>query len=265
MDLNELLIHIQNVHPNYTSHGPDHSASIISNLEKLIPRDSWGEFSPLEILILLSSAWLHDIGMADYAGELCAAVTEEERKRISHSIREQHAIRSEKYISNPINYRRLLLDRPLAEIIGAICKAHINEYDLRNLSSKWGPIRGYEEYGEVRVRFLAALLRLADALDMGHKRVKEVLINVYKISDKYIASIPHIEGALLVSGIIYEGKKIIVQATPKTAEQFEWVKFLKQELDQDFQSVKSILKDKRTNKIEIPYEEIALAPLEATF
>ncbi|MEM2130491.1 MAG: hypothetical protein QXZ70_07835 [Candidatus Bathyarchaeia archaeon] len=261
-DLNELLIHIQNAHPNFTSHGPDHSVSIITNLEKLIPRDSWSKLSPLEILLLLSSAWLHDIGMADYNGELYKAVTEEERKRVSQSYREQHAIRSEKYITNPINYKRLQLDRPLAEIIGTICKAHVNEYDLKNISSKWGPISGYETYGEVRVRFLAALLRLADACDLGSKRVKEVLITVYNIPHKYVESIPHLEGALLITGLIIRGKYIVVQAAPHNKEQATWVKFLVDMLKEDFLSVKPILEDKKSNGIAIPYKDVQLELLE---
>ncbi len=40
-----LLLHIQNAHPNFTSHGLDHSETVVSNIEKLIPQEDWQKLS----------------------------------------------------------------------------------------------------------------------------------------------------------------------------------------------------------------------------
>jgi len=200
--------------------------------------------------------------MADFEGKLAKCKDEEERKSLSKNLRDNHAQRSEEYVINPKNYRRFLFDPPIAEIIGVICKSHINEYNLARLPSKWGPLHGYEKFGKVRVRLLAALLRLADACDLSHKRVKEVLITVYDIPDKYAESIPHIEGALVITGVMVRGQYIVVQAAPRNKQQNTWVKFLADMLKEDFLSVKPILEDKKSNGIAIPYKEVKLEILE---
>lgn len=261
-DVIDLLVQIQNAHPSFTSHGTEHSEAIIRNLEKLLPRDIWNCFTGLEILILLCSAWIHDVGMADFEGEMTDCRNENERRKLGKMIRNTHSMRSEKFITNPYNYRRLLLGSALAEIIGIICRMHANEYDLMKLKARWGPIQGYEEYSEIRVRLLAALLRLADACDLGYRRVKEVLITVHNIPRDHVESIPHIKGALLISGVVIKGRSLVVQAIPSNNEQKTWVDFLTRLLQEDFLSVLSVLKDKDVNGIEIPYDEVKLETLE---
>jgi len=260
-DLNDLLIHIQNAHPNFTSHGPDHSENIIKALETIIPRSTWDKFTPLEILLLLCSAWIHDVGMADFEGKLAECSNESERRKLAKDLRDGHYERAEKYITDSKNYRRLSLDSALAGLIGKICKAHNREYDITQLPKKWGPIQGYEKYKQVRVQLLAALLRLADACDLGKQRVKEVLIEVYNIPKNYAESIPHIKGALLISGVVPEGRSIVVQAMPQNEEQEKWVRFLKSDLEADFLSVESVLKDAE-NGIIIPYDDVIIKKLE---
>jgi ribosomal protein S18 acetylase RimI-like enzyme len=261
-NLHDLLVQIQNVHPNFTSHGPDHSLNIIHNLENIIPRKEWDNFSQLEIFLLLSSAWIHDVGMADFEGKI-DYTNEAERKEKSKEFRENHYERARKYIMDVSNYQRLGLTPPLAELIGSISRAHDRAYDIKQLNKKWR-IRGYEKYKEIRVQLLAALFRLADACDMGWQRAKEVLIMIYKIPKEYIESMPHTEGAKKISGVFPKGKSLVVYsfASPQNAEQEKWVEFLKNDLEQDFLSVESVLKDKE-NEIEIPYDEIRIESLEA--
>jgi hypothetical protein len=261
-ELKELLIHIENAHPNFTSHGPDHSKSVIMNFEKIVPKKKWIIFSSLEILVFLCAAWFHDVGMSDFEGKLPECSSEEERKELRRFIRDNHADRSEKYVIDQSNYRRLHLEYALAEIIGVVCKAHVNEYDIMNIRARWGPMQGYEQYGEIRVRLIAALLRLADALDLGYRRVKEALITVYNIPKNYVESIPHIKGALLISGVFPRERTIVIQATPSNKEQEKWVEFLRSMLEEDFLSVRKILKDKKENGIELPYSRVIVETLE---
>lgn len=259
----ELLTHIENAHPNFTSHGPDHSKTVINNLLKLIPLNLRDAFSPLEILVLLLAAWLHDIGMADFEGTLAKCLSEEERREMRTLLRSNHASRSRQYILDQSNYQRLLLGPALAQIVGVVCYAHVNEYDLTRIKLKWGPIRTYEEYGEIRTRLLAALFRLADACDLGFQRVKEILMTVYDIPKSYVESIPHLKGGLLISNVLVRGKRIVVQATPTNKQQEEWVKFLMSMLEEDFLSVKRFLREKSENGIELPYDKVIIETLES--
>lgn len=260
--LHDLLIQIQNVHPNFTSHDHDHSNNIIQNLGDIIPRKDWDKFSKLEIFLLLSSAWIHDVGMADLKGEIDYS-NEAERKKKSIDFRKNHHERSSQYILEVSNYQRLGLTPPLAELISRICRAHDKRYDLRKLPKKWS-VRGYEKYKEIRVQLLAALFRLADACDLSWQRVKEVLIAIYKIPQNYIESVPHMEGAKKISGVFPREKSLVVYsfASPQNTEQEKWVEFLKNNLEQDFLSVKSFLKDPE-NGIIFPYDDIRIEPLEA--
>lgn len=101
------------------------------------------------------------------------------------------------------------------------------------------------------------------ACDLGYNRVKEILITVYNIPRNHLESIPHIEGALLITGIVTKGTLIIVQAAPRNQEQLNWVVFLKDILREDFLSVQAVLKNKEENGFVIRYDDVLLETLES--
>jgi len=257
-----LLRQIETTHPTFTSHGPDHSKNLIRKLEKLIPESEWKKFSCLEIFLLLYSAWIHDVGMVDYDNRLPNCTNEEEREKIRKKIRENHSERSYKWITETENHRRLGLNAQLARLIGKICKFHPKKYDITQLEKKWSE-EGYEKYGEIRIQLLAVLIRLADACDISYERVKEVLVQMYNMTEKYIESKKHIEGKLAISNVLPEGRSIVVHviSDPKDKEEEGAVQFLKRNLEVDFLSVEDILKDAE-NGIGIAYDEVIIKRLE---
>ena len=260
-DLIASLVHIQNILPNYSSHRPDHSERIIKNLAWLIPENQKEKLMHLEIFLLLSSAWIHDVGMDDYDGQIADISDNASRDTKAMEFRKHHQQRSEEYINRPINYFRLDLTRPIAQTIGSICRAHDSRFSIvEELQKTWGPIRDFEKYGKVRFQLLAALLRLADACDLGYERVKEVLITVLDVPKNYVESLPHLEGALLVSNVFPEEKAIVVLAVPRNEEQERWVEFLCADVRKDLNTVKNILQDEE-NGIIIPYEQVILKKL----
>jgi len=255
-DLNNLLSDIQRIHPNYTSHGPDHSKNVINNIELLIPNTMWSKLRPFEICLLLCSAWLHDIGMSDYEGSYELASTEDEKKELRSKFREHHTNRSRDYICKDNNWKRLAVEAfPIAALIGEICRAHDRSVDIPKLEREWPPIKGFDSYGPVRLQLLCALLRLADAMDLGYQRVKEILITVCHVKERYIDSVPHLRGGLLISKVEIKNNFITVYAMPKNEEEKTWVDMLVEDLSKDFESVKGILKDER-NGITLNYQGV---------
>lgn len=166
-------------HIYYTLHGIDHSNNIIIILEKLVdglnPGDNLNE---TEVFCLLSAAYLHDAGMqCKHSDDVKRAVQISELKKRPYSvqdlIREEHHLRSGRYIKE--HAKDLKLDHVEAECIKLISEGHrktkldSKEYDDLPIGFK-----------PVRIRLLAALLRLADELDISYTRAPETLFDILK-------------------------------------------------------------------------------------
>ncbi len=169
---NQRLKHIENLvcklwephklsHYFFTPHDISHSKGVIGNLEKLIPvppkKNDKNTLNSEEWFYLYSAAWLHDIGMIPN-------LFKDEPQTITKdryiSIREEHHIRSKKYVEQ--NFDLLGLSHDEAKIIGEICRLHRRRENINsniNLSN-------------VRVSLLGAYLRLADALHIDSSRIK---------------------------------------------------------------------------------------------
>jgi hypothetical protein len=243
-DINDLLCDIQRIHPSYTSHGPDHSENIIQLAESLVSTAAGKKLTPFESYLLLSSARVHDIGMSDFEGVYGSAKTEDERSELSDKFRQDHALRARNYICTDSNWKRLAVEAyPIAALMGEVCKTHDRSVDISKVRKEWPSINGFENYGPTRLQLLCALLRLADALDLGHQRVKEILITTCHVEERYVESLAHLRGGMLISRVELKDNFIKVYATPKNETERSWVNMLVQDLVEDFRSVKSVLTD----------------------
>ena len=140
----------------YTDHGSGHSEAVIENLNKLTKGVNLSEY---EDFLLKCSAWLHDIGMLGREGE------DIYNPEVCNRIRDEHHKRSAEYIRE--RWRKIgLSDEKEATIIQWICYAHSSKVDINKV-----PEETHIAGENVRTRFLAALLRLADALDCGKDRL----------------------------------------------------------------------------------------------
>ena len=166
-------------HVYYTLHGLDHSNNIITILDKLVdglnPADALND---TEIFCLLSSVYLHDVGMqCKFPNDVERAAKISELKKRPYTfqdlIRDEHHIRSGQYIKD--TYKNLKLDHVEAECIRLISEGH-RQIKLESKEYDDQPI-GFER---VRVRLLAALLRLADELDIVYTRAPETLLDILK-------------------------------------------------------------------------------------
>lgn len=165
----------------YTLHDINHSnriISIIDNLAKGIDPKHLRLNQP-EIFCLLASAYLHDVGMLFEKPDDQKIVSINSRNNIQPStiedlIRKDHHLRSGEYILQ--NYKELDLNPSELHCIKLICEGHrlvdLNSYD--------------EEYlmgiHPIRIRFLAALLRISDELDIFSDRapskLRHLLVNM---------------------------------------------------------------------------------------
>lgn len=143
----------------YTIHDARHSQSVEDAICKLIPEAKYSALSEEERFYLLSSAWLHDIGMIpDLFG----------RKDDYQEVRQNHHRRCVRFVDK--ERQALGLDYPEAKIIGEICRYHTKSENIAKCEAT---------FGNIRLQLLAAYLRLADALHVDRSRVDESLFKIF--------------------------------------------------------------------------------------
>jgi hypothetical protein len=147
-------------HISYTDHSVSHSERIIRLLDGMtssMMKDSKYRLSEMEIYILLTAAYLHDIGMQNtvYA------------KGNLEVTREQHHEQTYEMICQYKEYNiRLLQDSTIVEAVAIVAKGHrkVNLFGADYADD-------YYSAQKLRLGLLAALLRIGDALDIDHNRV----------------------------------------------------------------------------------------------
>lgn len=160
-------------HIHYTDHGVEHSERIIKTIGDIFGSSQDPDMlNAYEIFILLASAYLHDVGMqsARYTGLPDKPEYTLEDKEI---IREKHAESSAKMILESVqpnsDFSLGLEGREeYVPFIANIVRYHSGKGGEDINSLKDSSLKG--EY--VRLKLLAALLKLADGLDRDYRRVK---------------------------------------------------------------------------------------------
>jgi hypothetical protein len=164
---------------NYTDHSIEHSERIIQTLGKLLEKYG-SQLNEYERLILLASAYLHDIGMQSpvHAGlEKKDRYSEEEESQI----RNTHNESSAKMISDAQMNLGLENCSRVVSAISQVCLYH-RHFALNEL--KDDSIAGEK----IRIPLLVGLLRLGDELDADYRRV---FMNILKTKDISLASKYH--------------------------------------------------------------------------
>lgn len=167
------------LHRYYTDHSVDHSERIIEKLSKLTEDlISGNNISSTEVYVLLAAAYLHDIGMQDER----AIGRDLDQIRYHHHELTRKII-TDRYIRQTEGSIRLgfndLVPLDIVHTIASIAEAHRRT----NLQESQYNEFTYGDH-EIRPRFLAALLRLADELDIDHRRVDIQVLSLMDNSDK---------------------------------------------------------------------------------
>lgn len=144
----------------YTPHGVEHCQAVEDLIHKLIPDEKPPGLTLRERFYLLASAWLHDLGMLPaLAKELFPSKNYE-----MSEIRKIHHIISAEYVTN--KWKEVGVDESDRTILANLCRFHRKQEDIDDCDEN--PTIYFGE--KVKLRLLAAYLRLADSLDIGPSR-----------------------------------------------------------------------------------------------
>lgn len=183
---------IPKIFDTYTIHDISHSFRILQHCYHLV-EDKLDKLNELDIIILMYSAILHDIGMAVSAEELeeikkphysynnlkfSAMLTQRnqnEKLALQDFIRTIHADRANDYVLNDAQSKYLLPKQEFIDIreeVGKVCASHGKDFNwiMKNLSSE--TMKGSYTYN---LQFCSFLLRLGDLLDFDSNRTPPIL------------------------------------------------------------------------------------------
>lgn len=73
-----VLATISNVFPHYTLHDRTHSEAILTNIGRILGKETLEKFSSIDLWLLLCAAFYHDIGMAAFACDLDKILKEDD-------------------------------------------------------------------------------------------------------------------------------------------------------------------------------------------
>ncbi|MCW3789518.1 HD domain-containing protein [Plebeiibacterium sediminum] len=185
---------VQYVFPNYTLHNTGHSFRVMEYMSKLV--DDYTKLNELEITLLIYSALLHDIGMAVSEEDIdliksdsfpfCDVKYSSMKKimkgddslALQEYVRRIHSSLSGRYIENCLSDKLVIPKLPNLDFtkeLALICEAHTKDYDWIKNNLRIKEVRGDYTFNS---QFIAAILRLADILDIDGNRTP---YNLYEL------------------------------------------------------------------------------------
>ena len=197
--------------PEYTSHSETHSINVLENMWKIIPQQTKDNLSLVELILLIYSAYLHDIGMFIDDNDINGILDNSEYKNfkakwlkiydkdveeieiLKDFVRNIHAQRSEQYIENNKNLF-IISEINYSSILKRICGGHILNIEQISQYCENSKIANYC----VNEKYLTIILRIADLLDIYPNRTPYVLYE--KIKPKNEISIQEWEKHLSITG-----------------------------------------------------------------
>lgn len=220
----------------FTNHASLHSQTILKILKELLFDVKLK--NNYEYYLLYTAAYAHDIGMlpqktnGEYEDYTKQEVVEEARK--------EHSVRSAEHIKR--NWREMgILEKTHSVHLADICKAHSSKVDINIIPERAECVIDGEKV-EIRWKFLAALIRLADALDADHNRIPpEFIIKDAKLSEKTVREYLKHESVQKVT-VSHKDRKIYVDLLlPDKGAMHEIKEELKKHLVVEFESVREII------------------------
>lgn len=185
---------VQHVFPHYTLHNTGHSFRIMEYMSKLVGDIT--KLNELEITLMVYSALLHDIGMAVSEDDInsikadsfpfCEVKFSAMKKimggnevlALQEYVRRIHASLSGRYIRENLKDKLVipkLTSLDFTKELALICEAHTEDYDWIKANLRTNEVRGDYSFNP---QFIAAILRLADILDIDGNRTP---YNLYKL------------------------------------------------------------------------------------
>ena len=171
--------------PNFTDHTILHSMDVLEYSNMLLGEKQIERLSAAECYVLIMSCYLHDIGMGinqkNYK-ELSAKIDfgdyfeTHSREDTETIIRDFH----NEYSGLFIRKYAELFDIPCEEMVFAIVQVSRGHRKTDLMDETEYPVL-MSPYGIIRTAFLAAIIRLADEIDVGVDRNSELLFDSSKV------------------------------------------------------------------------------------
>ena len=167
--------------PDFTDHSILHSLDVLDYCNQILGPALIEQLSPCECFVLIMSCYLHDIGMGinkkDFE-EFSLKITfgnyfeTHDRTDAANTIRAFHNEYSGLFIRKYAG----LLDIPSKDILFSVIQVSRGHRKTDLFDEREYP-ELQTEYGVVRTAFLAAVIRLADEIDVGADRNPELLFD----------------------------------------------------------------------------------------
>lgn len=220
---------------NFTDHGRAHSERLIEIIDDILEvcLKSDIEINELERSLLYASAWLHDIG--------CLIA------------RKDHSIESVKLLRK---YRRYFtaVDDELLVYLEWIVRSHQKSQNIDEVPKE---IRYHRIL--IKLRFLSAIFRLADACDIDSKRAPKVVFDIIKDELSDYSKEMWIAHSNVVSIYFdYEEKSITLHLS-----NIDNTKIVIDALHEDLKSIEKILLEYGFLCISIKTIDVASVPIDA--
>jgi hypothetical protein len=181
-----LLASIKEIFPYYTRHDAHHSYRVILRIEQIVDKrclesDSEFSFTPDELLLLICSAYAHDLGMAVIPGEETSLIKSLEieesnwqsNKKLLDHLRQTHSERGGRYVA--ANNQELGLPQNLIGMLNKLMEAH--NLSISDLEKELGK-RFAAGSQEIDLKQLACILCIADAMEFSETRVVEGVLDI---------------------------------------------------------------------------------------
>jgi hypothetical protein len=220
----------------FTDHTPSHSQTILKILKELLFDVNLK--NDYEYYLLYTAAYAHDIGMLPQKTN--GEYDDYTKQEVVEKARKEHSIRSAEHIKR--NWREMgILEKTHSVHLAEICKAHSSKVDINIIPERAECVIDGEKV-EIRWKFLAALLRLADALDADHNRIPpEFITKDAKLSEKTVREYLKHESVQKVT-VSHRDRKIYVDLLlPDQGAMHEIKEDLKKHLVTEFESVRTII------------------------
>lgn len=167
--------------PEFTDHSLLHSLDVLDYANRIIGPEQCELLSPAECYVLIMACYLHDVGMgvgekdfAEFSREIDFGdyFDTHDAADVSATIRAFHHEFSGCFIRKYAE----LLEIPTDELLFAIVQASRGHRKTDLFDPKEYPDM-QTEYGEIRLAYLSAVIRLADEIDVGADRNPELLFD----------------------------------------------------------------------------------------
>lgn len=206
--INPLLDSIIDFFPYYTRHDAVHGREVIKRIAQIVHPDclipnTEKSLTSSEVLLLITSSYAHDLGMAVFPGEenqlrelfgLQVSQDWKTSSRLTQYLRENHSTRGLVYIQEKA--QEIGIPQNLVFLLGDMMKAH--NLSINEMEFQLGKRVAAEEK-EIDLKQLACILCVADSLEYSDTRVIDGILDKLKEQSTYEAQVSYRENMKHIS------------------------------------------------------------------